>query len=67
VAERALDAITGRASACSGQEIAREAATNSKREYAPKEFTMGDRPFPEIPVPRNHRFCQPVWITCRTT
>jgi hypothetical protein len=53
----------GRESANSGQEIAREAAMNSKREYTPKEFIMGDRPFPEIPVPRNQRFCQPVWIT----
>ena len=56
VAESTLAAIMGRESAYSGQEITWEAAMNSKRDYTPKEFTMGDCPFPEVPMPRNYRF-----------
>ena len=43
-------------SAYSGQEITWEAAMNSQRDYTPKEFTLGDCPFPEVPMPRNYRF-----------
>jgi hypothetical protein len=46
----------GRESAYSGQEITWEAAQNSQRNYTPKEFTLGDCPFPEVPIPRNYRF-----------
>jgi predicted dehydrogenase len=56
VAESTLAAIMGRESAYSGQEITWEAAMNSKRDYTPKEFTMGDCPFPEVAMPRNYRF-----------
>ena len=56
VAESTLTAIMGRESAYSGQEITWEAAMNSKRDYTPKEFTMGDCPVPEVPMPRNYRF-----------
>jgi myo-inositol 2-dehydrogenase / D-chiro-inositol 1-dehydrogenase len=56
VAESTLAAIMGRESAYSGQEITWEAAMKSKRDYTPKEFTLGDCPFPEVPMPRNYRF-----------
>ena len=56
VAESTLSAIMGRESAYSGQEITWEAAINSQRDYTPKEFTLGDCPFPEVPMPRNYRF-----------
>lgn len=56
VAESTLTAIMGRESAYSGQEITWEAAMNSQREYTPKEFTLGDCPFPEVPMPRNYKF-----------
>jgi predicted dehydrogenase len=56
VAESTLAAIMGRESAYSGQEITWEAAMHSKRDYTPGEFTMGDCPFPEVPMPRNYRF-----------
>ena len=56
VAESTLTAIMGRESAYSGQEITWEAAMNSQREYTPKEFTLGDCSFPEVPMPRNYKF-----------
>ena len=56
VAESTLAAIMGRESAYSGQEITWEAIMNSKRDYTPREFTMGDCPFPDVPMPRNYRF-----------
>ncbi|MFB3922976.1 MAG: Gfo/Idh/MocA family protein [Terriglobia bacterium] len=56
VAESTLTAIMGRESAYSGQEITWESAMNSQRVYTPKEFTLGDCPFPEVPMPRNYRF-----------
>ncbi len=56
VAESTLTAIMGRDSAYSGQEITWEAAMNSQRVLTPKEFTLGDCPFPEVPMPRNYRF-----------
>ena len=56
MAESTLTAIMGRESAYSGQEITWEAALNSQRNYTPKEFTLGDCPFAEVPMPRNYRF-----------
>jgi predicted dehydrogenase len=56
VAESTLTAIMGRESAYSGQEITWEAVLNSQRDYTPKEFTLGDCHFPEVPMPRNYRF-----------
>lgn len=56
VAESTLTAIMGRDSAYSGQEITWEAAMKSQRDYTPKEFTLGDGPFPEVPMPQNYRF-----------
>jgi predicted dehydrogenase len=56
VAESTMTAIMGRESAYSGQEITWEAAMNSQRDYTPKEFTLGDCPFPEVPMPRNYKF-----------
>ena len=56
VAESTLTAIMGRESAYSGQEITWEAAMNSLREYTPKEFTLGDCPFPDVPMPLSYKF-----------
>ena len=56
VAESSLTAIMGRESAYSGQELTWEAVLQSKRDYTPEEYTLGDGPFPAVPMPSNYKF-----------
>ncbi len=56
VAESSLTAIMGRESCYSGQELTWDEVLQSKRDYTPQKLTMGDCPFPPVPMPSNHKF-----------
>ena len=56
VAESTLTAIMGREAAYSGKVIEWDAAWNSKRDYTPERYHLGDMPFPEVVNPKTYNF-----------
>jgi predicted dehydrogenase len=56
VAEGTLTAIMGRESAYSGQSITWDQALNSTMRLGPEDYTFGNLPFPEVPMPGQHKF-----------
>jgi predicted dehydrogenase len=56
VAESTLTGIMGRESAYSGRSITWEEALNSNVRLGPDKYEMGSLPFPEVPMPGQHKF-----------
>jgi predicted dehydrogenase len=56
VAESTLTAIMGREAAYSGKVIEWDAVWNSKRDYTPDRYHLGDMPFPEVVNPKTYNF-----------
>jgi predicted dehydrogenase len=56
VAESTLTAIMGREAAYSGKLIEWDAMWNSKRDYTPERYQLGDAPFPEVVNPSTYKF-----------
>jgi predicted dehydrogenase len=56
VAESTLTAIMGREAAYSGKVIEWDAVWNSKRDYTPERYQLGNMPFPEVVNPKTYKF-----------
>lgn len=56
IAESTLTGIMGRESAYSGRTIEWDEALNSQSRLGPEKYEMGALPFPEVPMPGQHRF-----------
>ncbi len=56
VAESTLTAIMGREAAYSGKVIEWDAVWNSKRDYTPERYHLGDLPFPAVVNPKTYQF-----------
>ncbi len=56
VAESTLTAIMGREAAYSGKVIEWDAVWNSKRDYTPERYHLGDMQFPEVVNPKTYNF-----------
>lgn len=56
IAESTLTGIMGRESAYAGRTITWEEALNSKTRLGPEKYEFGSLPFPEVPMPGQHKF-----------
>ncbi len=55
IAESTLTGIMGRESAYSGQSVEWDKALNSPVRLGPTEYRFGDLPFPDVPMPGQHK------------
>jgi predicted dehydrogenase len=56
IAESTLTGIMGRESAYAGRTIEWDEALASQTRLGPEKYEMGELPFPEVPMPGQHRF-----------